>query len=151
MAPQSYLYTIPGGKPFTDPSGNASIKLNPYAADLEIQYINNYHIQNKMLQNLKDFQSINDTKVTNLKTQIYNLNFYNFIVVCIYLGLVAIFILFLFIGKKMTNWNLPLKIVLAALLILFPFFITFIEQTFLKIISFCWNLFNGSPYISPSY
>jgi hypothetical protein len=104
-----------------------------------------------MLQNLKDSQSVNDTKVTNLKTQIYNLNYYNFIVVCIYLGLVAIFILFSFVGKKMSDWPFYLKIIILGLMVLFPFFITFIEQTFLKIISFVWNLFNGSPYISPDY
>lgn len=146
-----YLYSVPGGKTYVDANGRSNIRLNPYSADIEAQYINNYHVQNEMLQKLKEFQSGNDSKVSNLKIQIYNLNYYNYIVLWIYLGLSLIFIIFCFFGNKMSNLSFLLKVLLSALLVLFPFFITTIEQGLLKIISFVWNLVNGSAYISPSY
>lgn len=128
-----------------------TVSFNPYSANMEIQYANNYHIQNEMLQKFKDMQSTNTSKVYNLKIQSNNLNWYNWILVLIYIVLVFIFIVFSFIGKKMTNWPFLLKIAVSVLLVLFPFFITYIEQILMKIFSYIINFINGSVYISPSF
>lgn len=137
--------------PGTSITKDGILSLNPYSANMEIQYANNYHIQNEMLQKFKDMQSIHSSKVNNLKDQTYNLNWYNFILVCIYGFLVFIFIVFSFIGKKMSNWPFLLKITISVLLVTFPFFITFIEQLLMKIFSYIINFINGSVYVSPSF
>jgi len=124
---------------------------NPYSANMEIQYANNYHIQNEMLQNFKDKQSTNDTKINNIKVQTYNLNWYNLIFFYNYIGLAFIFIIFCFIGKKMSNWSIYLKIIVACIFLIFPFTITFIEQSAMKLFSYCLNFMNGSVYISASF
>jgi hypothetical protein len=130
---------------------NNTVLLNPYSANMEKQYANNYHIQNEMLQNFKDIQSTNVSKINNLKVQAYNLNWFNFILVIVYAVLVFIFVVFVFIGKKMGDWPFILKIVASSILILFPFFITFIEQLLMKMVSYIINFNNGSVYISPSF
>ena len=140
--------TIPGYK--TDTTSK-HVMLNPYSADMETQYTNNYHIQNEMLQNFKDKQSTNETKVNTVKVQTYNLNWYNFILTCIYLTLAFIFIVFCFVGKKMSNLPIFTKITVAVIFIIFPFVITYIEQIAMKIFSYILNFMNGSVYISPSY
>ena len=143
-----------GFNQFEHPGANITnniLSLNPYSANMEIQYANNYHIQNEMLQNFKDMQSTNSSKVNNLKEQTYNLNWYNFIFVCIYGFLVFIFIVFSFVGNKMSNWPFLLKIVISAVLVMFPFFITFIEQLLMKIFSYVMHFINGSVYASPSF
>ena len=127
------------------------VSLNPYASNMEIQYANNYHIQNEMLKNFKDTQSTYETKVTNLQVQTYNLNWYNWILVIIYGVFAFMFIAFSFVGSKMSNWSFLLKIVMASLLVLFPFFITLVEQIFMKMFSYILNFINGSVYISPSF
>jgi len=124
---------------------------NPYSANMEIQYANNYHIQNEMLQNFKDKQSTNDTKVNTIKVQTYNLNWYNLSMFYIYIGLAFIFIVFCFVGKKMANWSIFLKIIVAFIFILFPITITFIEQSAMKLFSYGLNFMNGSVYSSPSF
>lgn len=128
-----------------------TVSLNPYSSNMEIQYANNYHIQNKMLQKFKEMQSTNSSKVNNLKEQTYNLNWYNWILVLIYGVLAFMFIVFSFVGKKMSNWPFLLKIVISVLLVLFPFFITFILQLLMKIFSYIMNFINGSVYTSPSF
>jgi hypothetical protein len=127
------------------------ISLNPYASNMEIQYANNYHIQNEMLKNFKDTQSTYETKVTNLQEQTYNLNWYNLILVIIYGVFSFMFIVFSFVGKKMSDWSFLLKIVMAAVLVLFPFFITLIQQIFMQMFSYILNFINGSVYIKPSF
>lgn len=128
-----------------------TVSLNPYSANMEKQYANNFHIQNEMLQKFKDMQSTNSTKVNNLQVQTYSLNWYNWILVLFYGILVFIFVVFTFIGKKMSDWPFILKIVVASILIIFPFFITFIEQLLMKLFSYIMNFINGSVYISPSF
>ena len=118
---------------------------------MEIQYANNYHIQNEMLQNFKDMQSTNMTKVNNLHVQTYNLNWYNFIMVFIYIGLALIFIVFCFVGKKMSDWSIFLKITVVLIFIFFPFVITSIEQGAMKLFSYCFNFISGSVYIGASF
>lgn len=130
---------------------NDKVTFNPYSANMEIQYAKNYQTQNEMLQKFKDMQSTNTSKVKNLIVQTYNLNWYNWILVLIYGGLLFVFIVFSFVGKKMSNWPFILKIVIGILLILFPFFITFIEQILMKIFSYILNFLNGSVYIRASY
>jgi hypothetical protein len=132
-------------------NSNKTVSLNNYSANMEIQYANNYHIQNEMLQKFKDMQSTNTSKVNNLLVQTYNLNWYNWILVLIYGGLVLVFVVFVFVGKKMGNWPFILKIIVCLILGLFPFFITFIEQLLMKLFSYIMNFINGSVYISPSF
>lgn len=140
--------TIPGYKMDTT---SKHVMLNPYSADMETQYVNNYHIQNEMLQKFKDKQSTNETKVNTVKVQSYNLNWYNLILAYIYMGLTFIFIVFCFVGKKMSNLPIFVKIAVAIIFVIFPFVITFIEQIAMKIFSYILNFMNGSVYISPSY
>jgi uncharacterized membrane protein (DUF485 family) len=130
---------------------NGTVLLNQYASNMEIQYANNYHVQNEMLQKLKDLQSTNQTKVIILNKQSYNLNWYNWIFLCIYIVFVCIFIFFSFLGKKMYNYSFLFKICICLLFIIFPFIITPLEQQLLKFVSYIIHFFNGSPYISPAY
>lgn len=138
--------TIPGYK-----KDNGHVIFNPYSADMEIQYANNYHVQNEMLQNFKDKQSTNETKVNTVKVQTYNLNWYNLILAYIYMGLTFVFVVFCFVGKKMGNWPIVTKIIIAVIFILFPFIITSIEQLCMHLFSYVLNFMNGSVYVSPSF
>lgn len=130
--------------------GNA-LTMNAYSANMEIQNANYYHIQNEMLQKFKGMQSVNSSKVNNLKVETYNLNWYNVITAYIYIGFALIFIIFCFVGKKMANWSVFSKIMISVIIILFPFVITSLEQILMKMFSYIMNFTNGSPYVSPSY
>jgi hypothetical protein len=137
--------------PSSSIDNNGTVLLNQYASNMEIQYANNYHIQNEMLKNLKDLQSANKSKSIDLNKKTYNLNWYNWILFCIYIILVFIFISFSFLGKKMYNFSFILKCCLCLIFIMFPLLITPLEQLFFKFVSYIIHFFNGSPYISPSY
>lgn len=144
------MYLAPGST-YRKNGNTLIIGMNPYSSNMETQYVNNFHIQNQMLQKFKDMQSTSDTKVTTLKTQNYNLNYYNLILVFIYFGLLVLFILFCFIGKKMSSWSFWAKLGIIFIYILFPFCITFIEQVLMKTFSYLFNFFSGTVYIRPSY
>jgi hypothetical protein len=144
------MYMVPGSKYATN--GNTlSIEMNPYSSNMETQYVNNFHIQNKMLQSFKDMQSTSDSKVKTLEIDNYHLNAFNLILVYIYLGLLVLFILFCFIGKKMADWSFWAKIGIISIFLLYPFCITFIEQVLMRTFSYLFSFFNGSVYIRPSY
>lgn len=147
---QLSMYMVPGSDYKT--TGNTlSIYMNPYSSNMETQYVNNFHIQNKMLQSFKDMQSTSYSKVKTLQIENYNLNSFNLILVYIYLGLLVLFILFCFIGTKMASWSFWGKIGIIFVFLLYPFCITFIEQVLMKTFSYLLSFFNGSVYIRPSY
>lgn len=144
------VYMVPGSK-YTQSGDSLKIEMNQYSSNMETQYVNNFHIQNQMLQGFKETQSTNDSKAKSLEIQNYNLNSYNLILVYIYFGLLALFILFCFIGKKMSSWSFWTKFSIIFVYILFPFCINFIEQVLMKMFSYLMNFFNGTVYINPSY
>lgn len=144
------VYMAPGST--YNVNGNTlTIGMNPYSSNMETQYVNNFHIQNQMLQSFKDMQSTSNSKVNTLEIENYNLNSFNLILVYIYFGLLVLFILFCFVGNKMSNWSIWAKIGIIFVYILFPFYITFIEQVLMKTFSYLFHFFSGSVYIRPSY
>jgi lipopolysaccharide export LptBFGC system permease protein LptF len=143
--------TLPGSNTKVDSNGNYVTTFNTYSANMEIQYANNYHIQNEMLKKMRESQSTNASKVNYLKIDSYNLNWYNGVFFIIYCVLVLIFIAFSFIGRKMMNMSIYLKICICITFILFPFFITRLEILFMYLFNYILNLFNGTPYIHPNY
>lgn len=143
--------TLPGSNTKIDSNGDYVTTFNTYSANMEIQYANNYHIQNEMLKKMRESQSTSESKVKYLKTDSYNLNWYNGVFFIFYCIFVLIFIVFTFIGKKMMNMSIYLKIGIITFFILFPFFITRLEILFMYLFNYILNLFNGTPYIHPNY
>jgi len=118
---------------------------------MEIQYTNMFHDQNRLLQNLKDLQNTKTIKVNFQNEQISYLNFINLILVIFYSIFTFIFLIFVFIGKKMGKWPLLAKIIILIILPLFPFFITTFEKIIWKIIIFIQSLIIGNVYMSQNY
>jgi hypothetical protein len=118
---------------------------------MEIQYANNYHAQNEMLRKFKDQQSTRDSKSAYLKQQTYSLNWYNWLFLWVYVAIGFIFIVLCFVGKKMVNLHISIKIAVASIVILFPIFINPLERALMDLYSYIVNLVTGSAYISPSY
>lgn len=127
------------------------VLFNNYSANIEIQYANNYHAQNGMLKKFKDQQSTRDSKTAYLKEQTYSLNWYNWLFLWVYVALGFLFIVFCFVGKKMANWNMLTKCLIASIVILFPIIINPLERSLMDLYSYIVNLITGSAYISPSY
>lgn len=143
--------TLPGSNTKIDSNGDYVTTFNTYSANMEIQYANNYHIQNEMLKKMRESQSTSESKVKYLKIDSYNLNWYNGVFFIFYCIFVLIFIVFSFIGKKMMNMSIYLKIGIITIFILFPFFITRLEILSMYLFNYILNLFNGTPYIHPNY
>ena len=127
------------------------VLFNPYSANMEIQYVNNYHAQNDMLKKFKEQQSTRDSKTSYLKEESYSLNWYNMVFLCIYVALGILFIVFCFIGKKTANWSIFTKILIASTVLIFPIVINPLERSLMDLYSYVVNLITGSAYISPSY
>jgi hypothetical protein len=132
-------------------STNASVFFNNYSSNMEVQYTNMFHVQNRLLQNLKDLQNTKTVKVNYQNEQIRYLNFINLILVVFYYIFTFIFLIFVFIGKKMGNWPLLSKILILIILPLFPFFITTFEKILWKILIFIQTLITGNVYMSQNY
>ena len=131
-------------------NGN-DILFNTYSANMEVQYANNYHAQNKMLKQFKDQQSTRDSKTAYLKEQSYSLNWYNWLFLWVYVALGFLFIVSCFFGKKTANWSIFTKILIASIVLLFPIVINPLERSLMDLYSYVVNLITGSAYISPSY
>jgi hypothetical protein len=130
---------------------DTSVFFNNYSTNMEIQYTNMFHDQNRLLQNLKDLQNTKSIKVNFQNEQISYLNFINLILVVFYSIFTFIFLILVFFGKKMRNWPLLSKIIILIILPLFPFFITTFEKILWKIIIFIQNLITGNVYMSQNY
>jgi len=130
---------------------DTSMFFNNYSSNMEIQYTNMFHDQNRLLQNLKDLQNTKTIKVNFQNEQISYLNFINLILVIFYSIFTFIFLIFVFIGKKMGKWPLLAKIIILIILPLFPFFITTFEKIIWKIIIFIQSLIIGNVYMSQNY
>jgi len=142
---------LPGSNTKLDSSGNYVTTFNNYSANMEIQYAQNFQVQNEMLKKWKEFQSISESKVKYMIIDNYNLQLYNGAFFILYCILVLIFIVFCFISQKMNYMSIYSKIGICLVFILFPFFITYLEIFLFKQFNYFLNLFNGTPYISPNY
>lgn len=107
-----------------------------------------FHKQNQFIQNLKDNYSTNDTKTIYLNeqnTSLININkwlFWIFFVVAI------LFSIFCFLEK---DWSITKKIIIVLVVLLYPFYIYYVEKYLLIAGTYVKDMFMGNTYASPDF
>jgi hypothetical protein len=107
-----------------------------------------FHKQNQFIQNLKDTYSTNDTKTIYLNEQndsLININgwlFWIFFVVAI------LFSIFCFLRK---DWSITKKIMITLVVLLYPFYIYYVEKYLLIFGTYVKDMFMGNVYASPDF
>jgi len=105
-----------------------------------------FHSQNKVLQNLIDKYSVNNTKidyVSENKDQMIFINFYLFI---IYEIVVIGFSVLFFLHPKSNDTQIYKKIIITILLLLLPFFIVRLETYIYSALIYVRDLIYGNTY-----
>ena len=110
-----------------------------------------FHYQNKVLQNLIDTYSANNTKidyVSENKDQMVFINFYLFI---LYLIIAIIFSVLLFIQPKWKDVQNYKKIIFSIILLLLPFCIVRLETYIYSALIYIRDLIYGNTYLRKDY
>lgn len=83
--------------------------------------------------------------------QISSLNWYLYYLIWIYAILVVVFLGFLFAGPKSKETSIYIKLLITLLLILYPYYITNIEEFLYEFVKFGSNILYGNVYLHPEY
>jgi hypothetical protein len=115
------------------------------------QYISSYNLlyaQNAVLSNNIDYTNqMYSTDTQNIQYQnkkINNYKYFNKILAIIYFILMSIATIFLLRSKKMKSWIV--KFIIVAILVLYPFFIYYLESYIYEFITYIMSFFNGEKY-----
>ena len=95
--------------------------------------------------------SVKQSKVQYQTEQISSLNYYVFYLIWIYAFLAAFFMINLFISKKTKQISLYVKLLIALLLFLYPYYVTSLQDLLYEIGRYAGNMLYGSVYHSPDY
>ena len=110
-----------------------------------------FHSQNKVLQNLIDKYSANNTKidyVSENKDQMIFINSYLFI---LYLIVAIGFSILLFLHPKSKDIQIYKKIMITIILLLLPFFIIRLETYMYSVLIYIRDLIYGNTYLRKDY
>ena len=107
-----------------------------------------FHKQNQFIQNLKDTYSTNDTKTIYLTEQndsLININGWLF---WIFFALAIVFSIFCFLEK---DWSMTKKIMITLVVLLYPFYIFYVEKYLLISGTYVKDMFMGNVYATPDF
>jgi len=107
-----------------------------------------FHTQNQFIQDLKDKYSTNDTKSIYLNeqnTSLININGWLF---WIFFAVAIIFSIFCFLEK---SWSMTKKIMITLVVLLYPFYIYYVEKYLLIAGTYVKDMFMGNVYASPNF
>ena len=110
--------------------------------------VNDFHTQNQFIQNLKDNYSTNDTKTIYLNEQNDSLITINSWLFWIFFVVAIIFSIFCFLDK---SWSITKKIIIILVVILYPFYIYYVEKYLLIAGTYVKDMFMGNVYASPDF
>lgn len=115
------------------------------------QYISSYNLlysQNAVLSNNIDYiNQMYSTDTQNIHYQnqkINNYKYFNKILAIIYFILMGIVTIFLLKSKKMKSWIV--KFIIIAVLVLYPFFMYYLESYIYEFFTYMISFFNGESY-----
>lgn len=83
--------------------------------------------------------------------QISSLNWYVYYLIWIYAILAVVFLGYLFAGPKSKQISIYIKLLITLLLILYPYYITTIEDFLYEFVIFGSNILYGNVYLHPEY
>ena len=83
--------------------------------------------------------------------QISSLNWYVYYLIWIYAILAVVFLGYLFAGPKSKQISIYVKLLITLLLILYPYYITTIEDFLYEFVMFGSNILYGNVYLHPEY
>lgn len=136
---------------YEDLSGNYDSLSTNYSGDIKDaakQLNTKAKLQNEEL--IPKF-SVKQSKVQYQTEQISSLNYYVFYLIWIYAFLAAFFMINLFISKKTKQISLYVKLLIALLLFLYPYYVTSLQDLLYEIGRYAGNMLYGSVYHSPDY
>jgi hypothetical protein len=110
-----------------------------------------FHTQNKFIQDLVDKSSTDNTKSVYLTEQIGSLVYMNGWLFWIFVVLAILFSAFLLLNPKIKNWSLKVKIAIISLVLFYPFYIYHVEKY--AVISYVYikDMIMGNPYVAPDF
>jgi uncharacterized spore protein YtfJ len=83
--------------------------------------------------------------------QISSLNWYVYYLIWLYAVVAVVFLGFLFAGPKTKKLSIYIKLIITLLLILYPYYITPLEDFLYEIVTFGSNILYGNVYLHPEY
>lgn len=83
--------------------------------------------------------------------QISSLNWYVYYLIWLYAAVAVVFLGFLFAGPKTKKLSIYIKLIITLLLILYPYYITALEDFLYEIVTFGSNILYGNVYLHPEY
>lgn len=110
-----------------------------------------FHTQNQFLQDLKNTYSTSNTKTIYLNEQISSLTNMNNWLFWIFLLFAILFSIFCFLSAKMKDWSTTKKIIIIFVVLLYPFYIYYIEKYLLILGTYIKDMFMGNVYTSPDF
>jgi len=113
--------------------------------------LDDFHSQNQSLQDLKDTYSTSNTKTIYLNEQISSLININGWLFWVFLLVAILFSIFCFLSPKMQEWTITKKIIIILLVLLYPFYIYYIEKCLLIAGTYIKDMFMGNVYASPDF
>lgn len=110
--------------------------------------VNDFHTQNQFVQDLKDNYSTNDTKTIYLNEQIDSLTNINGWLFWIFFAFAIVFSIFCFLEK---DWSIKKKIIVVSSVLLYPFYIYYVEKYLLISGTYVKDMFMGNVYATPDF
>lgn len=116
------------------------------------EYLNQLETKSKAQnEELEKAFSTHFSKIQYQTEQISSLNFYVYYLIWIYAIIAVIFLGFLFAGQKSKKTSIYLKLFITLLLVLYPYYITDLEDILMSIGNFVFDEFYGNIYIKSEY
>jgi hypothetical protein len=110
-----------------------------------------FHTQNQFIQDLKTNYSTSNTKTIYLNEQISSLINVNKWLFWVFILFAILFSIFCFLSSKMKSWSTTKKIIIVFIVLLYPFYIYYIEKYLLIIGTYIKDMFMGNVYASPDF
>ena len=110
-----------------------------------------FHSQNKNLQNLLDNYSANNTKIDYVSENKDEMRFINFYLFLLYLIIAIGFSVLLFLHPKSKDLQIYKKIIITIFLLLLPFFIVRLETYIYSALIYIRDLIYGNTYLRKDY
>ena len=136
----------------TQVNNSCGTQLLDLEKDLTTELLDEMENKSKAQNNelVKSF-STKSSKSLYQTEQISSLNWYVYYLIWLYAAVAVVFLGFLFAGPKTKKLSIYIKLIITLLLILYPYYITALEDFLYEIVTFGSNILYGNVYLHPEY